>query len=248
MDPKRVNSLYSISQRILTRIKFSLRLIGHIFQPPRCLWGKRWFWLLRWMAVGTWGWLETCYFDLRYMHGVHLRGDDLSDASNIWIIRRMLSARPLKPQDTLVDVGCGAGRGLRWLVNQGYTNRLVGVELDVSMSAMAARFLARFPNVEIIQADILQAIPDDATVFYLYNPFDEAIMQLFKDALLTKFQARGNVTLLYTNARLIHLFSQDPHWEVKTISDPIRDNNFLSTFWNPAIPNFALIRLKTGSL
>ena len=232
----------------------AIQLTQRIFLPPRHLWGKRVFWLLRWMAMGTWGWIETCYFDLRYMQGVHLRRNkkryvsDVSDPSNIWMVRRMLAARPLNPGDVFVDVGCGAGRVLRWLVHQGYKNRLIGVDLDERMATMARQFLARFPNVEIIHADILQAIPHDTTVFYLYNPMDEPVLQLFKEALIAKFHARGNVTLLYTSARLIHLFSHDPHWEVEIVTDPVRDNEFLSPLWNPAIPNLALIRLRTGSL
>ena len=47
------------------------------------------------------------------------------------------------PNDTIVDVGCGKGRSLNWLIDRFPGNPIVGIELDPELCTQTARRLQR---------------------------------------------------------------------------------------------------------
>ena len=118
------------------------------------------------------------------------------------------------PSDVFVDVGCGKGRVINYWLMNGYKNRIVGVELDPEIAELSRHRLRRFPNVEIIAGDINENIPDYASIFWLFNPFNEQIMMIFKRRLEERFLQRGNVKLLYYNCHQVRVFCDDPNWAV----------------------------------
>ena len=119
--------------------------------------------------------------DLRY--GGALRGDIRSRyrrAGAYNVVNSPYSVLPhvfrgrIGPQDVLVDVGCGKGRVINWWLDQGLRNRMVGLEIDPAVASATARRLSAFGNVMIIHDDATTGVPDDATLLYMYNPFDRA--------------------------------------------------------------------------
>lgn len=79
--------------------------------------------------------------------------------------RRAVRALRLRPGDTAVDLGCGTGANLPWLVQAvGLKGRVVGVDLSPGMLARA-RCLAKrreWENVELVQADVREwPLPPD---------------------------------------------------------------------------------------
>jgi Methyltransferase domain len=99
-------------------------------------------------------------------------------------------------------VRCGKGRVINWWLSQGLRNRLVGIELNPEVAACTARRLRRFANVTIINADATTAVPDDATLLYLYSPFDRATMERLRSDLERRFRTRG-ITALYWNPQFV---------------------------------------------
>lgn len=95
----------------------------------------------------------------------------------------IFGAYQVRPEDVFVDVGCGRGRVIRWWLRQGYTNRLIGVELDEKTASYARAKFSKWHNVEIIQGNIFDHIPPEATVFYCYNPFQREWVEKFRDGL-----------------------------------------------------------------
>jgi SAM-dependent methyltransferase len=178
------------------------------------------------------GWIaRSLMTDLRY--GGVLRGDIRSryrkaGAYNVVnspysVLAHIFRGR-IGPQDVLVDVGCGKGRVINWWLDQGLRNRIVGLEIDPDIASAAARRLSRFGNVMIIHDDATTAVPDDATLLYMYNPFDRAATTRFKDNLARKFCGRG-ITALYWNPQWLEVFEGDPRWttqliELTEVSDP----------------------------
>ena len=89
----------------------------------------------------------------------------------------------------LVDYGSGMGRTIMYTSTLPL-KRLVGVELSKELCAKAAANLDRLyrkskrttPPWSIINADArFFDIPDDANLFYFFNPFDEVIMRQVVD-------------------------------------------------------------------
>jgi SAM-dependent methyltransferase len=137
----------------------------------------------------------------------------------------------IKESDVLVDVGCGKGRVINWWLHQGLRNQIVGIELDERFARPAAERLKPYDNVRIVCGNALDNVPEDGTVFFLFNPFHAPVVEAFKDRLFSMFRDRGNVTILYCKCNYLDLFRNDPNWVV----EPLR----LRTFYPSAV-----IRLK----
>jgi SAM-dependent methyltransferase len=123
----------------------------------------------------------------------------------------------VKPTDVLVDVGCGKGRVINAWLAAGYTNRMIGVELDTAIAAKTRERLRQFPDVTIFTGDVVANFPRDGTIFYLFNPFNAAIMSRFKETLkeCVSNRSMGEATVIYYNCRHIEVFAEDRSCEIE---------------------------------
>jgi SAM-dependent methyltransferase len=120
----------------------------------------------------------------------------------------------IEPGDVLVDVGCGRGRALNYWLREGLPNRLVGLEIDEEVAAGVRDRLKRYPNVEIVVGDAVEHIPEGASIFFMYSPFDATVMQRFKERLRQPPCDRTCRALLYYAPRHASVFRDDPAWTV----------------------------------
>jgi methyltransferase family protein len=173
--------------------------------------------ILTWLRALPWI-ARSLVLDLRF--GASLVGNVSSrhrDAGGHNVANTPYSVLPhvfagrIRAGEVLVDVGCGKGRVINWWLSQGLTNRIVGLEMDAEIAAATAKRLRRYSNVTIVNADATTAVPGDATLLYLYNPFDGAATERFKANLVARFGDRG-ITLLYWNAQYIEVFERDSRW------------------------------------
>lgn len=160
--------------------------------------------------------------DLRY--GAILRGVHRSRFENLGALETSNTDYAVLPalfrnlvgkSDVLVDVGCGKGRVINWWLSQGWKNKLIGIELDPLVAEKTRARLRKYPNATILTGNILDNIPTDATIFYLYNPFRWPVMERFKNRLLETFGEQGGVVLVYYNCMCIDLFKSDSRWEIE---------------------------------
>lgn len=169
--------------------------------------------------------LHNALLDLRF--GGLLRGGEHSrypqlgayaiTNSSYSVIRQLFRGR-VAPSDVLVDVGCGKGRVINaWLAN-GFSNRMVGIELDADVAAKTRERLRRFPNVSILSGDIIANFPRDGTIFYLFNPFNAVVLSKFKDALKTSIASRplGQAIVIYYNCLHLEVFAKDEAYEIES--------------------------------
>jgi len=154
----------------------------------------------------------------------------------------------IRPDDVLVDVGCGKGRVIAWWLSHGYGNRIIGIELDEELASFAKHIFSRYYNVTIIHGDIIDSLPEDGNVFYMFNPFDRETMLKFKNLLNagekkqneTKKPGKDVVAIYYYPVH-IDVFLDDPAFIVEKIKQPK---------WEAFRPNrmkCALIRQKSIS-
>jgi SAM-dependent methyltransferase len=122
--------------------------------------------------------------------------------------------------DVIVDVGCGKGRPINWLLSNHRENRIYGIELDPTVSAATARRLRRFENVTILTGDATALLPPEGTLFYLFNPFDEAVMRRFVAALADLPPAGRERRVIYYNYKHLELFRDDARFGVREIAGP----------------------------
>lgn len=134
-----------------------------------------------------------------------------TESSDYNILKWLFSKVDVNKADVIVDVGCGKGRVLLWLINNGYRNKLIGIELNQMVAAETRKKLVEYKNAAIISGNILSNIPPDATLFYLYHPFNRNSMCDFKRQLMLE---KKKVTLIYSNSVHIDVFRDDSHWNV----------------------------------
>jgi trans-aconitate 2-methyltransferase len=84
--------------------------------------------------------------------------------------RELLSGLNLRPDDRVLDIGCGDGRITAELAQRVPLGRVVGVDLSADMIGYAAsRFpAAEYPNLEFREADA-RALPFDAEFTVVYS-------------------------------------------------------------------------------
>ena len=168
--------------------------------------------------------LRTCrnaLMDLRYggFSGGYVRnpnpGAHGTGATDYAILSQLFESR-IRPDDVLVDVGCGKGRVINWWLNQGLQNRIYGLEQLPAVGQSTFQRLRRFKNVTIIVGDAVDNLPDDGTVFYLFNPFDEQTVERFANRLRNRAE-RKCITVIYFAPVHINIFRSASCWRVEEV-------------------------------
>jgi hypothetical protein len=122
----------------------------------------------------------------------------------------------IRASDVLVDVGCGKGRVLNWWLSRGYTNEIIGLELDEEVAEHTRRRLRRYRQVSIVSGDAVETLPGEGTLFYLFNPFRAPNFEAFSDRLaaLHRNDPGRQRRVIYYHPVHLRVFEHDPRWEV----------------------------------
>ncbi len=172
-----------------------------------------------------WIWLADHLFDIRY--GVDTCKNAALDALTIesqnkehgcpYQPTRVAPLRKLfreigpilPPNSVLIDLGCGKGRVLL-VASQFEFKEVRGVEFARELCETARKNCAAFSRARnvraefrIIEADVtLYEIQPDETVFFMFNPFDEAVLSKVLANIETSLQARPRkILILYYNPK-----------------------------------------------
>jgi len=74
------------------------------------------------------------------------------------VLESILSAAELSQQDTVIEVGAGLGVLTTGLAER--AGKVIAVELDSKLVSILGKRLTHFPNVKIVQGDILKITPE----------------------------------------------------------------------------------------
>jgi SAM-dependent methyltransferase len=162
--------------------------------------------------------------------------------SRVWRLRRLFSGVDLREYDAVIDLGCGAGRVIRWLLTRGFRGDLYGVEINPGLAAIARGAFAKDHNVRIVQGDMCEDLPrlgGGNVLLFANHPLKKGPMQLLKDRIEVSYGAFCRVTMCYLNPVHMELFLADHRWDVCVIEDrhpsPLKAND---------IPFAAIMRLQ----
>lgn len=144
-------------------------------------------------------------------------GDNLGYEGCSWrSVRRVLMDLHPGPQDSFVDLGCGKGRALL-IAGQLPFRRVTGVEIDDELSRYGrenierARLQLRALDIGIVTANVLDwPIPDDASVFFFYNPFVAATFRAVIGRVLESHDRRPRVL------HLVYAVPWEHNWLLST--------------------------------
>ncbi len=175
------------------------------------------------------GWkrlLKNVYLDFRY-GGKFLGGVVRSSQedkgflhtmnTDYRVFKYLFSFVELRPDDVIVDVGCGKGRFFNFLLSENWQGRLVGIEVNPTVAEFTRSRLKNYANVEVIETDVAAMKDLPGTVFYLYNPFTSVVMRPFL-ANLEKQWATKKVSrrplVIYNNCVELADFQASGRWRV----------------------------------
>ena len=94
-----------------------------------------------------------------------------SESTYYALLRRIFSHLQLSSTDKLMDVGCGKGRVLAFLIKQKYPCEIYGIEHNEEVGKIAARWTQRYEHAHIIFGDALQHDYNPYTVITIGRPF-----------------------------------------------------------------------------
>lgn len=120
--------------------------------------------------------------------------------------------------DVLVDIGCGKGRVINFWLQKYPSNQIIGIEIDPDVAAFTSNRLSKYSNVSIICGSAIDLFPDKGTIFYLYNPFSEAVTKQFFDLLLTKTDDHREINVVYHNCEFIYVMENNSKSKVTKYS------------------------------
>ena len=107
----------------------------------------------------------------------------------------------VRPDDVLVDVGCGKGRALAfWLGRTSGRNRIVGIELDPEIAEATRRRFARHRAITVLPGDGVALLPEESSLLFLCNPFEpEVLVRLAERAERLPAAREGRLRVVYYN-------------------------------------------------
>jgi SAM-dependent methyltransferase len=171
--------------------------------------------------------LSEALVDVRYggwCGGLVAKNPKFPDSSRVQssrydTLKRLFSSGQVavRPADVLVDVGCGKGRAINFWLHQGYHNRILGIDLHEQVARHTAERLRGFANVVILIGDAVDLVPQEGTVFYLYNPFGAETLDRFATRLLEVSLDPAQIRIVYLNARHKNVFQNNRRWGLQAL-------------------------------
>ncbi|MGP1439731.1 MAG: rRNA adenine N-6-methyltransferase family protein [Treponema sp.] len=168
--------------------------------------------------------IQNIYFDLKYgkiLCGVkktpyrHLGAHDTAN-TRYSVLKEIFSHVEINRNDVIADIGCGKGRVINYLLEQGISNKIYGIELDEEVGNSIKDRLKQKKNVEIIIGNVLHVLPSDITIFYMYNPFSREVMIELKK-LLDTYRSGEDLRIVYYNCMDKDVFEKDERYIVKSL-------------------------------
>jgi SAM-dependent methyltransferase len=138
-------------------------------------------------------------------------------ATDYEMLRTAIESVQIGPEDVFVDIGSGKGRAVLLAAEHPF-QRVMGVEISPILHEAARRNVARArgltcSNIELVQADATTwRVPHDATVLFLFNPFDGDVLARVCDNIRRSLaDAPRRITIIYVRAD--KFFEREVAWQ-----------------------------------
>ena len=118
-----------------------------------------------------------------------------SHSTHYALLKRVFSHVELKSTDTFLDVGCGKGRVLAFLIKEKCPCPIYGIEYNEEVGRIAADWAPKYEQVQVIIGDALQLDYNRFTVLSLARSFLPKTFLTFVERLEGNVQ--HPVTLIY---------------------------------------------------
>ncbi len=98
-------------------------------------------------------------------------GSTGSESTHYLILKEIFSHVKLTDTDSFIDIGCGMGRVLAFLINEKAPCKISGVEINEKPANIAFEWAKNYDNVNVIIGDAFNIDFNNYNVFFLGRPF-----------------------------------------------------------------------------
>ncbi len=99
-----------------------------------------------------------------------------SQPSHYRLLEQVFRKAKFTAQDAIIDVGCGKGRILAYLTEQGVESQLTGVELNQEVIETCKQWTRKYPNIHIVEGNVLDMDLTPFSVMVMANPFGTSVL------------------------------------------------------------------------
>ena len=142
-------------------------------------------------------------------NGVGMTG---SQSTDYIILNQIFSHVTLTEQDSFLDVGCGKGRVLAFLVKKHVPCKISGIEINETSGKLAKEWAEKYEQVHVELGDAFQIDYNPYTILFLGRPFLPKTFLQFIERLETGLT--HPITLIYwVDQQSGYLLKDRPGWE-----------------------------------
>lgn len=98
-------------------------------------------------------------------------GSTGSQSTRYWFLDKIFPHVSFSPDDVFLDVGCGKGRVLAYLIEHQCPCEINGIEINESSGNVAAEWTRKYPNVNVMIGNAFDLNYDKYTVLFIGRPF-----------------------------------------------------------------------------
>ncbi len=137
-----------------------------------------------------------------------------SQSTHYAILKHIFSHVKITNDDVFLDVGCGKGRVLAFLLKEKCPCQLYGVEHNDQVSRIASEWAKRYDQVHIITGDAFQLDYNQYTILFFGRPFLPVTFQEFINMLESTLS--HPITLIYwVDQQSGYMLQNRPGWKMQ---------------------------------
>ena len=118
-----------------------------------------------------------------------------SQSAPYYGLAKVMEDLTLNDDDSFIDIGCGKGRVIAYMLRRGCRCRLTGIEINPDVVSVAREWTPRYKNIEIIEGDAFGLDYNDYTVLFMYRPMETDTFKMFVN--LLEMQLTHAIRLYY---------------------------------------------------
>ena len=118
-----------------------------------------------------------------------------SQSTRYWMLDDVFGDSFPDDTDSVIDVGCGRGRLLAYMLKRGFKGRVTGIELNESVAEYAESWSRKYSNITVIPGDAFALDYNDYTVLFMARPFEPPFFANFLEKL--ESELAHPITLYY---------------------------------------------------
>ena len=141
-------------------------------------------------------------------------GGTNSSPTHYALMKRIFRHVALDASDSLLDVGCGKGRVLAFLLAQKCPCKLYGIEHNPEVAKIAEDWTARYPQVRILVGDAFQLDYNGFTVLTLARSFLPVTFRSFVQRLEETLTHPIRLVSWYDQSDM-HFLTDRPGWHME---------------------------------